>query len=58
LPSKNNYHLKMELPVPDALKVQLGKCKTIRGDDYHKSRSKTPEEIAAAKAKLAPLPSK
>lgn len=33
----------MELPVPDQLKVQLGKCKTIRGDDFYKSRVKTPK---------------
>jgi hypothetical protein len=33
----------MELPVPDQLKVQLDKCKTVRGDDYHKSREKTPQ---------------
>ena len=31
----------MELPVPDQLKVQLGKCKTIRGEDHYKSRTKT-----------------
>lgn len=48
----------MELPVPDQLSVQLGKCKTIRDVDYRKSREKTPEEIAAAKAKLPPLPEK
>jgi len=47
----------MKLPVPDKLAVQLGKCKTVRDVDYHKSREKTPEELAAAKAKLPPLPS-
>lgn len=31
----------MELPVPDQLQVQLGKCKTVRDEEYHKSRSKT-----------------
>ena len=30
-----------DLPVPDQLKVQLGKCKSIRDLDYHKSRTKT-----------------
>lgn len=41
------YHtefiLNMELPVPDQLQVQLGKCKTIREVDHHKSRTKTPK---------------
>ena len=31
------------LPVPDQLAVQLGKCKSIRKPDYHKSRQKTAE---------------
>ena len=33
----------MELPIPDQLKIQLGKCKTVRDVDYHKSREKTAE---------------
>ncbi len=33
----------MELPVPDQLKVQLGKCKTVRDANFHKSRDKTIE---------------
>lgn len=27
--------------MPDQLKVQLDKCKTVRGEDYHKSRTKS-----------------
>jgi len=46
------------LPVPDQLAVQLGKCKSVRGPDYYKSREKTAEEIQAAKAKLPPPPTK
>jgi hypothetical protein len=45
------------LPVPAQLEAQLGKCKTVRASDYYKSRSKTPAEIEASKAKLPPLPS-
>ncbi|KAL3809487.1 hypothetical protein ACHAXA_007958 [Cyclostephanos tholiformis] len=49
--------MKDPLPVPDQLEKQLSKCKTVRdADSYCKSREKTPEEIAAAKAKLPPLP--
>eukprot|EP00574_Skeletonema_japonicum_P013279 CAMPEP_0201724882 /NCGR_PEP_ID=MMETSP0593-20130828/8459_1 /ASSEMBLY_ACC=CAM_ASM_000672 /TAXON_ID=267983 /ORGANISM="Skeletonema japonicum, Strain CCMP2506" /LENGTH=54 /DNA_ID=CAMNT_0048216183 /DNA_START=37 /DNA_END=201 /DNA_ORIENTATION=+ len=45
------------LPVPDQLSKQLAKCKSIRdADTYYKSRDKTPQEIAAAKAKLPPVP--
>jgi hypothetical protein len=31
----------MDLPIPNQLSVQLGKCKTVRDTDYHKSREKT-----------------
>eukprot|EP00542_Grammatophora_oceanica_P021854 CAMPEP_0194026554 /NCGR_PEP_ID=MMETSP0009_2-20130614/857_1 /TAXON_ID=210454 /ORGANISM="Grammatophora oceanica, Strain CCMP 410" /LENGTH=52 /DNA_ID=CAMNT_0038665303 /DNA_START=83 /DNA_END=241 /DNA_ORIENTATION=- len=44
------------LPVPAQLKTQLDKCKSIRDENYHKSREKTPAEIKAAKAKLPPPP--
>jgi len=33
----------MTFPVPDQLAVQLAKCKSVRGIDYHKSRGKTPQ---------------
>lgn len=42
----------MDLPVPDQLKVQLDKCKTVRGDDYHKSREKTPQVSHLLTAKV------
>jgi hypothetical protein len=45
-----------DLPVPAQLKAQLDKCKSVRSSDYYKSREKTPAELAAAKAKLPPLP--
>jgi len=48
----------MTFPVPDQLAVQLAKCKSVRGIDYHKSRGKTPQEIEAAEAKLPPIPAK
>eukprot|EP00581_Thalassiosira_minuscula_P006847 CAMPEP_0183704264 /NCGR_PEP_ID=MMETSP0737-20130205/1652_1 /TAXON_ID=385413 /ORGANISM="Thalassiosira miniscula, Strain CCMP1093" /LENGTH=53 /DNA_ID=CAMNT_0025931097 /DNA_START=132 /DNA_END=293 /DNA_ORIENTATION=+ len=49
--------MKDPLPVPDQLEKQLAKCKTVRDADTHiKSRNKTKEEIAAAKAKLPPVP--
>ena len=37
----------MTLPVPDQLSVQLGKCKTVRDVEYHKSREKTAEVSVA-----------
>eukprot|EP00547_Thalassionema_nitzschioides_P006994 CAMPEP_0194205352 /NCGR_PEP_ID=MMETSP0156-20130528/4650_1 /TAXON_ID=33649 /ORGANISM="Thalassionema nitzschioides, Strain L26-B" /LENGTH=52 /DNA_ID=CAMNT_0038931603 /DNA_START=126 /DNA_END=284 /DNA_ORIENTATION=- len=45
------------LPVPAQLKAQLDKCKSVRDESYYKSREKTPKEIKAARAKLAPVPS-
>jgi hypothetical protein len=32
-----------ELPVPAQLQAQLAKCKTVRGSDYYKPRTKTAE---------------
>eukprot|EP00568_Trieres_chinensis_P011872 CAMPEP_0183291802 /NCGR_PEP_ID=MMETSP0160_2-20130417/1092_1 /TAXON_ID=2839 ORGANISM="Odontella Sinensis, Strain Grunow 1884" /NCGR_SAMPLE_ID=MMETSP0160_2 /ASSEMBLY_ACC=CAM_ASM_000250 /LENGTH=53 /DNA_ID=CAMNT_0025452653 /DNA_START=45 /DNA_END=206 /DNA_ORIENTATION=+ len=49
---------KAPLPVPDQLKAQLEKCKSVRDDTYIKSRKKTAQEIAASRAKLPPLPAK
>jgi len=43
------------LPVPQQLNVQLAKCKKVRDADYHKSRQKTKQEIAAALEKLPPI---
>lgn len=49
--------MKDPLPIPDQLEKQLAKCKSIRdADTFYKSREKTPQEIAAAKAKLPPVP--
>jgi len=49
--------MKSPLPIPDQLEKQLAKCKSIRDADTHyKSRDKTAEEFAAAKAKLPPVP--
>eukprot|EP00532_Pseudo-nitzschia_australis_P008163 CAMPEP_0168163140 /NCGR_PEP_ID=MMETSP0139_2-20121125/209_1 /TAXON_ID=44445 /ORGANISM="Pseudo-nitzschia australis, Strain 10249 10 AB" /LENGTH=57 /DNA_ID=CAMNT_0008079999 /DNA_START=119 /DNA_END=292 /DNA_ORIENTATION=+ len=44
------------LPVPNQLKTQLQKCKTVRtADTYCQSREKTPKEIIESKSKLPPL---
>eukprot|EP00526_Cylindrotheca_closterium_P026350 CAMPEP_0113639444 /NCGR_PEP_ID=MMETSP0017_2-20120614/20689_1 /TAXON_ID=2856 /ORGANISM="Cylindrotheca closterium" /LENGTH=55 /DNA_ID=CAMNT_0000550651 /DNA_START=65 /DNA_END=232 /DNA_ORIENTATION=- /assembly_acc=CAM_ASM_000147 len=45
------------LPVPNQLKAQLDKCKSVRSaDTYCKSRAKTPQEMKESKSKLEPLP--
>eukprot|EP00986_Skeletonema_menzelii_P019636 scaffold28778_cov177-Skeletonema_menzelii.AAC.2 len=55
--SPYEHTMKDPLPVPDQLSKQLAKCKSIRdADTYYKSREKTPQEIAAAKAKLPAVP--
>lgn len=46
----------MTLPVPDQLSVQLGKCKTVRGADYYKSRQKT-AEVSVGRETLTALKS-
>eukprot|EP00537_Pseudo-nitzschia_pungens_P002732 CAMPEP_0172363182 /NCGR_PEP_ID=MMETSP1060-20121228/6613_1 /TAXON_ID=37318 /ORGANISM="Pseudo-nitzschia pungens, Strain cf. cingulata" /LENGTH=53 /DNA_ID=CAMNT_0013085869 /DNA_START=144 /DNA_END=305 /DNA_ORIENTATION=+ len=45
------------LPVPNQLKAQLQKCKTVRSaDTYCQSREKTKKEMVESKSKLPPLP--
>eukprot|EP00534_Pseudo-nitzschia_fraudulenta_P004012 CAMPEP_0201124064 /NCGR_PEP_ID=MMETSP0850-20130426/10360_1 /ASSEMBLY_ACC=CAM_ASM_000622 /TAXON_ID=183588 /ORGANISM="Pseudo-nitzschia fraudulenta, Strain WWA7" /LENGTH=54 /DNA_ID=CAMNT_0047391251 /DNA_START=111 /DNA_END=275 /DNA_ORIENTATION=- len=47
------------LPVPNQLKAQLKKCKTVRNaDTYCQSREKSAKEMKESKSKLPPLEAK